>query len=170
MPQILSTWFVHSPLLWFIKNFDINYMWDAVGWQNVIKGGPRPRAPFTVCFPASHVFFSKGIVCLIFNTERRTKRQHTFVSSNITFGFFVVNNGQMGQFLFSNWYFPHFFPKHWLRVSWWKFAVGEISCEMPVTYIGNWYFTWNFPLHCGRAFISWLSSNVWGKNEGNTSY
>ena len=22
---------------------------------------------------------------------------------------------------------------------------GEISCELPVIYIGNWYFTWNFP-------------------------
>ena len=25
-------------------------------------------------------------------------------------------------------------------------------------------------LFCGRALISWFSANVWGKNEGNTSY
>ena len=88
------------------------------------------------------------------------------------FGFFF----KYGKFMWNTsylyrWLVSHIkFPCCHIPTLFSIFSVGEILCEMPVTYIDNWYFTWNSPLHCGRAFISWLSANVWGKNEGNTSY
>ena len=60
-----------------------------------------------------------------------------------------------------------------VNLRYWRARRGEISCEIPVTYIDNWHFTWNFPPVCPpliRLTLLSQSGLCWGENTGNASY
>ena len=64
-----------------------------------------------------------------------------FLAFSLNMGNFMWNTSYLYRWLVSHMKFPCCHIPTLFSI----FSVGEILCEMPVTYIGNWYFTWNFP-------------------------